>query len=221
MNTLSNRYALTRPASIAAKVAALRAAAFPVSSPAEPLIEAPALDAQTAPIEAQDAAQTEPATPFVQLYPHLREVHLRAQRRMFAAIKDADLSMELPVRMRGTNALLGTNLVTSRALSPDELHAVADAIEAGRFSQNWELSAAPAAVDFDDAPFLCEAPPEVEPIETDTTPAPLESLDELAMERDLAAMRCADKKRAMDALLMRREKVVAELVALDSAILFA
>ncbi len=100
----------TRLASIAAKVAKCRAA-LPVATDVQP----------------------ETRVPFVQLYPHLRESHLKAQRRLFAAIKDADLSMELSVRLSGINALLGLSLTSSRGLSPDELHVVADAVEAGRF----------------------------------------------------------------------------------------
>lgn len=184
-----------RLASIAAKVAACRAATAPAFI---------------------DAPQDETRVPFVSRFPHLRLQHLAAQRRMFAAIKVAGLSMELSRRMSGTNALLGTNLGSSTGLSPDELHAVADAIEANRFTANWELCEVAAD---DDAP-LPDAPPEVEPIETDTTPAPLESLDEQEMMCDLHAMRKADKAVAVDALLARRVKVVAELVALDRALLF-
>ncbi len=126
---VNQSYGVTRPQEIANRLSALRARFAPVQTEVAPTA--------TANIEVPETAlQAAQRVPFVQLSPHLRESHLKAQRRMFAAIKDADLSMELSARMSGTNALLGTNLETSRALSPDEMHAVADAIESGLFSSD-------------------------------------------------------------------------------------
>lgn len=191
-----------RLASIAAKVAKCRAAC-PVATEAGLLANLPKVH------EVQPAQRV----PFVQLYPHLRESYLKSQRRMFAAIKDADLSMELSARMRGTNALLGTNLETSRALSPDGMHTVADAIESGLFSSNWEL----VSLSLSDT----DAPPETEEIPDYGTPAPLESLDEIAMEFDLAQMRKAERARALSAIYAERILLETRLSELEHALLAA
>jgi hypothetical protein len=191
-----------RLAEIAAKVAKCRAA-LPVAATVPAFIEAPEVEART---------------PFVSRFPHLRLQHLAAQRRMFAAIKTAGLSMQLSARMSGTNALLGTNLSSSTGCSPEELHAVADAIEANRFTANWELREVAAD---DDAP-LPDAPPEVETAPASVgTPAPLESLDEIEMEFGLAQMRKADRARALNDLRARRVLLETALIELDRAILCA
>ncbi len=130
---------------------------------------------------------------------------------MFAAIKVAGLSMNLSARLDGTNALLGTNITSSTHLTPGEMHTVADAVQSGLFSPEWELMDAP----------LPAAPPEVEPIETLTTPASLESLDEIAMGFDLAQMRAADRARALNALRAQRVLLQTQLIELDHAILCA
>ncbi len=203
---VSQTYGVTRPQEIANRLASLRArfaSVQPEVAPTAPaFIESPE-------IEAQDAQRL----PFVQLFPHLRESHLKAQRRMFAAIKTADLSMEISARMRGTNALLGTSLETSRALSPDEMHTVADAVESGLFSSDWELVSLPLS----DA----DAPPETEELPEVGTPAALESLDEIAMEFDLAQMRAADRARALSAIYAEKIQLETRLSELEHAILCA
>jgi hypothetical protein len=208
---VSQSYGLTRPAAIAAKVGALRAALRLQLAPVaiEAQTEVPvATDVQTAP-------QTETRVSFVQLYPHLRESHLKAQRRLFAAIKDAGLSMELGKRMAGTNALLGTNLRSSTGLSPEELHAVADAIERGAFTSDWQMCLA----DGECEPPLPDAPPEVETAPEFGTPAPLESLDEIAMEFDLAQMRAANRARALSAIYAEKILLETRLSELEHALL--
>ncbi len=206
MDILSSRYGVTRPQEIANRLGALRARFAPVQTEVAPTVA----DIQE---NFPECPQTETRVPFVQLFPHLRESHLKAQSRMFAAIKTAGLSMELSARMRGTNALLGTNLETSRALSPDEMHVVTDAIEAGRFTSDWELCA-------DDAP-LPDAPPETETAPDYGSPAPLESLDEQAMEFDLAQMRKAERARALSAIYAEKILLETRLSELEHAILAA
>lgn len=215
MLNLSNRYGVRRVAEIAAKVAKCRAA-LPVAATVPAFIEAPEIAPQTAApvaIEAQD----ETRTPFVSRFPHLRLQHLAAQRRMFAAIKTAGLSMELSKRMSGTNALLGTNLSSSTGCSPSEMHWVADAIQAGRFDADWNV----IEPQEDEVPFLVEAPAESEPIETQTTPAPLESLDEQEMEFDLSQMRAANRARALNAIYAEKMLLETRLNELEHALLCA
>lgn len=213
-----NHYGLTRPAAIAAKLAALRAHCFrvPVAT------EAPEVEtAAPAAIEAPAAVALEVATcnePFVARFPHLAAQHVQAQRRMFAAIKGADLPVEIVTRLAGINNLLGTRYTTSRALSPDDLHAVADAIEARRFSGAWELD---AALPCDDAP-LPEAPDETEAApESVGVPASLAFLDEIALEFEMSQMRAADSALAVDALRSERVLLSERLRAVDHAILCA
>jgi hypothetical protein len=136
---------------------------------------------------------------------------------MFGAIKAAGLSMELAKRMSGTNALLGTNLGSSTGLSPDELHAVADAIERGAFTSDWQMCLG----DGECEPPLPDAPPEVESIETDTTPATLESLEMQEVEFGLSQMRAANRARALNDLRARRVMLETQLIELDRAILCA
>lgn len=202
-------YGARRVAEIAVKVARCKAA-LPVATAAP--------ESQNLAPAAVPEVETETRMMFVLRFPHLRESHLKAQRRMFAAIKRADLPMEMSPRLDGINALLGTGFTSSTQLSPDELHAVADAIESGRFSGAWQLDAHLSA---DDAP-LPDAPPESEPeTDTGTTPAPLESLDEIAMSFDLAQMRAANRARLLNSLRSERVLLETRLREVDHAILTA
>ncbi len=212
MRDFTTRYGIRRPQEIATRLAEMHARF--ASEVAE---SAPVPKVEVAPI----APEVETRAPFVQLYPWLRDGHIRAQRRMFAAMGAAGLSTQIEQRIAGTNALLGLNLRSSTGLTLDEMLRVADAIEAGRFDADWNLTEPLELEPLDDAPFLCEAPPEVEPIETQTTPAPLESLDELAMEFDLAQMRNAQRARALNSLCAQRVLVETQLIDLDRALLVA
>ncbi len=209
MDILASRYGVTRPKAIANRLASLRARFAPVQTEVAPtaaaLIEAPEM-----------ALQPETRVPFVQLFPHLRESHLKAQRRFYAAIKAANLPLTLSARLAGVNGLLGTSFTSSTQLSPCQLHAVADAIESGRFDGDWNVIEPQ-----DDAPFLVEAPEETETAPEVGTPAPLESLDENAMEFDLSQMRSADRARALNDLRAHRVLLETALIELDRQILFA
>lgn len=200
---VSQSYGVRRVKEIAAKVARCRAA-MPVAIEVQ----------EVAPIE----APAETRCPFVVEFPREKEAHLKAQRRMFAAIKGAGLPMDLSKRLDGANALLGTCITSSTHLTPCELHAVADAIEGNRFAANWELQ---DDIADDDAP-LPDAPPETETAPASVgTPAAPEFLDEIAMEFDLAQMRAADKARALNDLHARRVLLETQLIELDRAILCA
>lgn len=213
-----NRYGVRRVAEIAAKVAKCRAA-LPVAATVPALIEAPETAPQTAAPVAIEV-QTETRTPFVSRFPHLTTQHLAAQRLMFAAIKSANLPMNLSKRLGGINALLGTSFTSSTQLSPSQLAWVADAIQAGRFDADWNVIDV-NVIDVEDVPFLVDAPAESELIETQTTPAPLESLDEIEMEFDLAQMRAANRARKLNDLRSRRVLLQTALIELDHAILTA
>ena len=131
---------------------------------------------------------------------------------MFAAAKTANLTEELAPRLSGINALLGTDYSSSRSLSPSELHTVADAIEAGKFDAQWTLC--------EEAP-LPDAPPEWEPAPDAGNPAPLESIDWLAVEFDLAQMRAVSRARLLNSLRSERVLLETRLRELDHAILCA
>jgi len=198
-----NRYGTRRVAEIAAKVARCRVA-LPVATEVQH-------DVQTAPKIEQ------PRPIFTEANPAQKERYMLAQRRFFACANAAKLAPIGELRLAGVNALLGLSLDTTRRATPDELHLCADAIERGAFSSDWSLNAAPDVID-EDAP-LPDAPPEVEPIETDTTPAPLESLDEQAMEFDLAQMRAADKARQRTAIYAEKILLETRLNELEHALL--
>ncbi len=66
-----------------------------------------------------------------------------------------------------------------------------------------------------------DAPPEVEESPEVGTPAPLESLDETAMEFDLCQMRKADRARALSAIYAEKILLETRLNELEHALLCA
>ena len=89
--------------------------------------------------------ETRPA--FVVANPHLKAAHLAAQRSMFASANSNGLSTRPEARdemIDAVNQALGLRgskrLVSRRQMTIDEMHAIAVAIDAGLFGDDWTWS---------------------------------------------------------------------------------
>ena len=86
-------------------------------------------------------APSAPHVAFVEAHPELREEHLSAQRAMFKAARDAQLSWSRDLQIRGMNEALGlrgtTRIQSRRELSIAQMRAIKVAIEAGLFQDDW------------------------------------------------------------------------------------
>ena len=78
---------------------------------------------------------------FVEAHPELKDLHLKAQRAMFGAARNAGLSNDQTEMLEGINEAFnrkGARRLTSRRqLKIEEMNEITRAVEAGLFSADW------------------------------------------------------------------------------------